>query len=106
MTTEERMAFVFERTNRILEEGFSTRDPAYFSIVREIADWIARPQRGDAVEAWIKARRDEYAGSADQPSRWALDDLLDDYREHADTGTPLGEEVRGPHAEGQRNDDH
>ena len=46
-----------------------------------------RPARGDDVETWIKRCRDEHSrlGLA-----WiALDDLLDDYREKADTGTPL-----------------
>ena len=45
------------------------------------------PRRGDEVEAWLE--------------RWTVDPvmprsflmLLDDYRLHADTGTPLSEEV-------------
>lgn len=52
---------------------------------------LARP---DAVEAWIKAARDEY-DEAD-PGHYALDQLLDDYRLHADTGAPLeGGDGRG-----------
>jgi hypothetical protein len=50
-----------------------------------------QPQRGGDVEAWIKQRRDEYRPSS---TDWtALDRLLDDYRLHADTGTPLSGEV-------------
>lgn len=50
-----------------------------------------RPARGDQFEAWLKAQRDEYGpGSLQWPG---LDDLLDLYRLHADTDTPLGEHV-------------
>lgn len=49
------------------------------------------PRRGDAVEAWLKARRDEYREQTDD---WFLiDEVLDQYRLHADTGTPLGQHV-------------
>ncbi|MFE9432383.1 hypothetical protein ACFYNA_15495 [Streptomyces sp. NPDC006640] len=48
-------------------------------------------RRGDAVEAWLKAQRD---AAADHPEAYqAADGLLDVYRLHADTGTPLGEHV-------------
>lgn len=48
-------------------------------------------RRGDEIEAWIKRTRDVYA-RADEC--WhAIDGLLDDYRLHADTGTPLSGEV-------------
>lgn len=56
-----------------------------------------RAQRGDDVEAWLKRWRDEFLHPADEFNRavWgALDDLLDDYRLHADTGMPLSGEVR------------
>jgi hypothetical protein len=58
----------------------------------------AQARRGDAVEAWIKRHRDEYqSGHSD----WiAMDALLDDYRAHADTGTPLNEDVQGSQGEG------
>lgn len=56
-----------------------------------------QPKRGDDVEAWIKRARDEL-GPTDNNAYYhpwfALDQLLDDYRAHADTGTPLSEEVR------------
>lgn len=53
------------------------------------------PARGDAVEAWLKAQRDQLVDGYDSPSPdwYALDAVLDDYRLHADTGTPLGEHV-------------
>lgn len=52
----------------------------------------AGPRRGDEVEAWIKRTRDLYnrQGRYGDVIAWnALDDLLDDYRLHADTGQPL-----------------
>lgn len=53
------------------------------------------PHRGSDVEAWIKRERDAHGSPADDAWR-VLDYLLDDYREHADTGVPLGEEVHEP----------
>jgi hypothetical protein len=50
------------------------------------------PARGDDFEAWLRAQRDEHRD--DDHGRWsAYDDLLDRYRLHADTHTPLGEHV-------------
>lgn len=47
--------------------------------------------RGDQFEVWLKAQRD---ASADHPEAYqAADGLLDLYRLHVDTGTPLGEPV-------------
>ena len=43
--------------------------------------------RGSPVEAWIKARRDRYPVTS--PGWFVLDELLDDWRERADTGTFL-----------------
>ncbi|NUS82703.1 MAG: hypothetical protein HOY75_08115 [Streptomyces sp.] len=53
------------------------------------------PRRGDEVEAWLKERRNEHGwkGSNDRRLYDALDHVLDQYRLHADTGTPLGEHV-------------
>jgi len=49
------------------------------------------PHRGDEVEAWLKAFRDRQPPVSDG---WHTADwLLDDYRLHADTGTPLDAEV-------------
>ncbi|MGX1221963.1 hypothetical protein [Streptomyces ambofaciens] len=51
-----------------------------------------QPRRGDQFEAWLKAQRDEY--EVESGPQWrALDEVLDTYRLHADTGTPLGEHV-------------
>jgi hypothetical protein len=55
-----------------------------------------RPERGDQVEAYIKRWRDRFEGDASSyalAGRGVLDDLLDDYRLHADTGTPLAVDV-------------
>lgn len=55
------------------------------------------PRRGDEVEAWIKRRRDEFDHVS---TGWIIhDEMLDDYREHADTGTPLDQEVQGPNGD-------
>lgn len=51
-------------------------------------------RRDSDVAAWIKAHRDRFAPG--DPGYFTLDRTLDDYRDHADTGTPLGEEVQGP----------
>ncbi|MGW4270809.1 hypothetical protein ACWEGQ_00225 [Streptomyces seoulensis] len=53
---------------------------------------VHRPQRGDEFEQWLKAQRDEHRDTGH--GVWStLDSLLDRYRLHADTGTPLGEHV-------------
>jgi hypothetical protein len=50
------------------------------------------PARGDNVEAWLKRARDAYSPYGKEGDYFRLlDDLLDDYRLHADTGTPLAE---------------
>lgn len=63
-------------------------------------DLPSLPRRGDDVETWLKAQRDQHVDAYDSPSpEWyALDRALDDYRLHADTGTaldqPLGDVAR------------
>ncbi|MBL1115476.1 hypothetical protein JK364_24200 [Streptomyces sp. 110] len=48
--------------------------------------------RGDTVEEWLKQQRDRHFDRYGRNREWyALDDLLDAYRLHADTCTPLGE---------------
>jgi hypothetical protein len=50
-----------------------------------------QPHRGDRFEAWLKEQRDACFGHA---TTWgAVDGLLDRYRLHADTRTPLGQHV-------------
>lgn len=67
------------------------------SFWRQLADAITHtgpsyqpeplPRRRDQVERWLKAQRDAAYG---QPLQWeTIDSLLDDYRLHADTRTPL-----------------
>jgi hypothetical protein len=52
------------------------------------------PRRGDAVEAWLRAERDQHEDHYGRtPSWYAVDDVLDRYRLHADTGTALTEHV-------------
>jgi len=45
------------------------------------------PQRGDDVETWLKRQRDLYPKNTRQWS--CIDDLLDNYRLYADTGSRL-----------------
>ena len=54
-----------------------------------------QPQRGSDVEAYIKRWRD--LAKPHSMIWYALDNMLDDYRLHADTGTPLTREVLGAH---------
>jgi hypothetical protein len=64
-------------------------------VISDALDEAKMPHRGDAVEAWLKKTRDEYKNEdgTEHPYYWPLDTLLDNYRLHADTGTPLNEEV-------------
>lgn len=58
------------------------------------------PRRDDPVAAWLKANRDLHKnGTSDSADaiHAALDEMLDEYRDHADAGTPLGQEIKGPH---------
>jgi hypothetical protein len=76
------------------EDGFTDEDQAAVTSLRRVADEPQpkpQPRRGDAFEAWLKAQRD--ACEPTLPPWTALDDVLDTYRLHADTGTPLGEHV-------------
>ncbi|RAG81955.1 hypothetical protein DN069_29995 [Streptacidiphilus pinicola] len=45
------------------------------------------PRRGDYLEGWLKQQRDACSGHTATYN--AVDGLLDDYRLHAGTGTPL-----------------
>jgi hypothetical protein len=56
----------------------------------------AREPLDDDVTAWIKRHRDRWAAPTGEahPNHWhALDALLDDYRAHRATGTPLDQDV-------------
>jgi hypothetical protein len=58
-------------------------------------DGETRPRRGDAFEAWLKTERDSYGSHAanDREMYDILDNLLDQYRLHADMGVPLSGHV-------------
>jgi len=62
-----------------------------------------QPNRDDDVAAWIKAQRDDQRDLGNHAAANVFDDLLDTYRLHADTGTPLSAPAHdGPYDE---NDD-
>lgn len=50
---------------------------------------LGAPWTVQDVESFIKAWRDRYP-----EVRQTLDDMLDDYREHVHTGTPLDAEIK------------
>lgn len=82
------------------------RVAAYLDLVacRVNVDVFAQPRRDDKVAAWIKRARDRYDRNGATTLRWnALNDLLDDYRDHADVGQPLDNDTPiGPHAPGEQ----
>jgi hypothetical protein len=50
---------------------------------------VQPPVRGDHIDQWLRAQRDEFEPC---DSQWdVIDNVLDQYRLHADTGTPLDE---------------
>lgn len=50
---------------------------------------VHEPRRGSDVEQWLRRERDRY-GQDRSVTEWrVLDDLIDDYRLHADTGVPI-----------------
>jgi uncharacterized protein YegP (UPF0339 family) len=57
-------------------------------------DGTHRPHRDDEVATWMKRKRDTH--TPDSTAWRALDDLLDDYRLHADVGEPLDRDVHEP----------
>jgi hypothetical protein len=67
-----------------------------------------QPRRGSDVEAWLKRERDKHDRYGDGTPDWmwcALDNLLDNYRLHADTGVPLDStEAMGPTTAGVTDD--
>lgn len=66
------------------------------------------PRRGSDVETWLKRWRDQISDRPVPAARIAglvIDDMLDDYRLHADTGTPLDStEPMGPTIAGVTDD--
>ena len=52
------------------------------------------PARGDAVEQWLKQQRDRHIDNRGPTPCWyALDEALNRYRLHAETRTPLSEQL-------------
>lgn len=88
-------------TERILRQMISEMQPHY----NRAMSGEFQPRRDDAVAAWLKSRRDEYTrNEVDDVNGWfVLDNLLDDYRLHADTGAPLSTptDELGPHGPGE-----
>jgi hypothetical protein len=52
------------------------------------------PERGDPVETWLLAKRNErgWHGTNDRTAFNLIDGLLHDYQRHADTGTALDQD--------------
>lgn len=59
--------------------------------MRPHLDFEHRPTRGSEVEKWIENTRDHYGPGG--PRFDALDELLFDYRQRADYGVDLMDEV-------------
>lgn len=101
----------------VFDEAWCTK--VYDGLMAYLADWADehrrlaneataaklavqhQSSRGSDVEAWIKRYRETCCDAEGHRygSWYVVDNLLDDYREHADTGTPLADEVEGPHPE-------
>lgn len=57
------------------------------------------PQRGDAVEAWLKIRRDKFEsrGARRNLAEWCtIDALLGEYRLRSDYGKSLADGIEDP----------
>jgi hypothetical protein len=55
-----------------------------------------KARRGSVIEAWIKLHCDDWERTDGKQEAWtALDNLLDDYRLHADCDVPLDQKVEG-----------
>jgi hypothetical protein len=75
------------RTDEQRDECYAQAD-LVMAVLRKTAPI---PCRGDQFEQWLKTQRDQHREQTDD---WILvDELLDQYRLHADTGTPLDQHV-------------
>lgn len=63
--------------------------PLYMEPSQVLTPTHHQPHRDDAVARWLKAKRDKAGAAQHEYAYHIIDWLLDDYREHADTGTPL-----------------
>lgn len=73
---------------RRLRAGITNSGPGYDTRPAPL------PIRDDAVAAWLKAQRDLHEDRYGRTPAWYVaDHILETYRLHADTGTPLDEHV-------------
>jgi hypothetical protein len=73
----------------------SITDAGRDTLITDLTQWPThQPRRGDAVEAWLTERRNDHRRNDATTPAIAVDDLLEEWRLRADTGTPLGEVVR------------
>lgn len=82
--------------------GDEVRKQANEATAAKLALASHEARRGNDVEAWIKRYRDSQLGPGEQKTGawYVANQLLDDYRVHADTGVPLlSGEAMGPHTE-------
>lgn len=82
--------------------GDEIRKEANEATAAKLAHAPHQARRGDEVDAWLKANRDVYhSRDGKRISSWyAIDAMLNVYRERADTGVPLlSSEAVGPHPE-------
>lgn len=69
-----------ERSDGVLRYGPGTAAPAFH-----------QAHRGDEIDEWLKSWRESFQLHS---AEWlAADDLLEDYRLHADCGAPLSAHV-------------
>jgi hypothetical protein len=91
----DRAAVLNEAADHLTRQASSASPAARDVILADAAELRSlaadHPRRGDEFEAWLKAQRDEHP----RPSHawFMVDCVLDTYRLHADTGTPLAGHV-------------
>jgi hypothetical protein len=89
----------YRQTGAAGEQEWHASNCTHHVVHEEELEGPSIPRRGDAVEQWLKAQRDQHREQTDD---WFhIDGLLDEYRLHADTGTPLHQHV----CEGNNNAD-
>lgn len=60
---------------------------------------VAPPRRGDEIEAWIRHWRESYRYTDESHAFWAIDGMLDEWRQLADTGRSPGEVIEAAEEE-------
>jgi hypothetical protein len=83
--------FLAHALAQLTRDGWLRTEPGEGFEPREDPAAGGEPRRGDGFEQWLKTQRD---AAADYPEAYqTADGLLDLYRLHADTRTPLTEHV-------------